>query len=520
MNRKGLLTIGMGLALFAAAATAVNVVALPFARTLYGYGAAIQWIVCALAATLFLAVGARLQGADMERLERAERVARPAFLAALLALHLLLGYLMEYTPSGDNHMLFESSRLLAAQGNFGGKDYGLYLARFSNQWGSVMLLTGYFKLLMALGVTELFYPCALLQALLYLLATNALLSIARRLRGVRGELMLLLMLALCLPVYLAASVIYTDTFSLPFMVLTLDLALRVPQQSTRRGQIICAALCGLCAFIGCQIKMTVAVVVIAAVIVWLLSMRPARAALCALLTVGILMGGTQAVHSAMLRDVLDPAVVAQQHTPAIHWVMMSIPTSDNPYGGFSGDYGITWGMMDAGASHEEVMASIYTRMKDRIYSLRYPSRLVPALLRKNAASQGDGTFGMTEMLDDKPVRENAVSSFVLEGRARYGLYMGVCSGIWSAHLLLIVLSLGLDLKERDLRAALPAIAHLGMLMFLMLWEARGRYMFCDLPVALLLSMGGAVRARELAAGWKEGRLCKALTRIAGKPFVR
>ena len=50
MNRKGLLTIGMGLALFAAAATAVNVLALPFARTLYGYGAAIQWIVCALAA--------------------------------------------------------------------------------------------------------------------------------------------------------------------------------------------------------------------------------------------------------------------------------------------------------------------------------------------------------------------------------------------------------------------------------------------------------------------------------------
>ena len=49
MNRKGLLTIGMGLALFAAAATAVNVVALPFARTLYGYGAAIQWIICALA---------------------------------------------------------------------------------------------------------------------------------------------------------------------------------------------------------------------------------------------------------------------------------------------------------------------------------------------------------------------------------------------------------------------------------------------------------------------------------------
>ena len=222
----------------------------------------------------------------------------------------------------------------------------------------------------------------------------------------------------------------------------------------------------------------------------------------------------------MENEVLDPAVVAQNNTPTIHWIMMSIPTPDNPYGGFSGDYGITWGMQEAGASREEVMASSYSRMKDRIYSLRYPSRLIPAMLRKNAASQGDGTFGMTEMLDDGPVRENAVSSFVLEGRRFYGLYMGVCSGIWSAHLLLIALSLWLDMKQRDLRAAIPAVALLGMLMFLMLWEARGRYMFSFVPVALLLSMGGAARARTLGQALKEGRLCKALTRTAGRWMAR
>lgn len=520
MNRKRLLTLGMGLALFAAAATAVNVILLPYARACYEYGAAVQGIVCALAAALFLLMGARMEDAGMERLSHIERVARLAFLLALLAVHLLLGYLMEYTPMGDNHMLYEGSRMLASQGNFDGADYGLYLARFSNQWGAVLMLTGFFRALMALGVTNLFYPCVLLEALLYLLAMNALLMIARRLRGVRGELMLLAMLALCLPLYLAASVLYTDTFSLPFVVFALDFALRVPQAKTRRGQLGCAALCGLLAFIGGQIKMTVAIVVIAAMIVWALSMRPARAALCALLAAGILAGGTQAVHVYMENEVLDPAVVAQNNTPTIHWIMMSIPTPDNPYGGFSGDYGITWGMQEAGASREEVMASIYSRMKDRIYSLRYPSRLIPALLRKNVASQGDGTFGMTEMLDDGPVRENAVSSFVLEGRRFYGLYMGVCSGIWSAHLLLIALSLWLDMKQRDLRAAIPAVALLGMLMFLMLWESRGRYMFSFVPVALLLSMGGAARARTLGQALKEGRLCKALTRTAGRRMAR
>ena len=113
--KKRLLTIGMGLALLAAAATAVNVILLPYARACYGYGAAIQGIVCVLAAALFLFVGARMEGAGMERLSRIERVARPAFLLALFAVHQLLGYLMEYTPMGDNHMLYDGSQMLSIQ---------------------------------------------------------------------------------------------------------------------------------------------------------------------------------------------------------------------------------------------------------------------------------------------------------------------------------------------------------------------------------------------------------------------
>lgn len=73
----------------------------------------------------------------------------------------------------------------------------------------------------------------------------------------------------------------------------------------------------------------------------------------------------------MKYEVLDPAMVEQHHTPTIHWIMMSIPTGDNPYGGATGDYGITWGMMEDGASRTDIMDSIYTRMKDRIYALRY-----------------------------------------------------------------------------------------------------------------------------------------------------
>ena len=53
-----------------------------------------------------------------------------------------------------------------------------------------------------------------------------------------------------------------------------------------------------------------------------------------------------------------------------------------------------------------------------------------------------------------------------------------------------------DIRRRDLRAALPCIALFGMMLFLMLWEARGRYIFSFVPVMLLLgalAMAGKAR---------------------------
>ena len=278
------------------------------------------------------------------------------------------------------------------------------------------MLTAFYKLLFALGVTQTFYPLVLVQAVLYVFSTRATLRIARRLSGAKGELMTLLMLACCLPMYVAAAVLYTDTFSVPFIMMALDLALRIKDAKSRGMQLALSAACGAVVLIGCQIKMTVLIALMAAVIVWLLEMKPGRAILCTALCAAIIAGGTTAVQRHMKNEVLDPEMVAQHHAPAIHWVAMSIPSGSNPYGGYnSGDYAITWGMMEEGATHEEVMASIYSRIKDKIYTLRYPNRLISAALHKDSAFMGDGTYGMTEMLDDGPVRENVVSSFVLEG---------------------------------------------------------------------------------------------------------
>lgn len=488
ISRQTLLLAGMGLFLFAAAAALVNVLLFPYAREYHQYAALPVFAAFFLATCFFALLGRALCGAREEQLLRVRRIAVPAYLTTLFVLHILLGYLMEYVPAGDNFMLYNASQLLAIDGHFERyPDFGLYLARFSNQWGFVMMLTLFWKLLTLLGIQARFMALVLVQAVLYAVGVLSALGIIRRLRGVRGELMLLVMLALCFPMYLAAAVLYTDTFSLPFVLLALNLALRIPKAKSAKKQLLLSLACGLVTLIGGQIKMTVAIVLIAAVICFFLTMKPIRAALCGGLCVLMLTLGTTAVHQAMLGPVIDPAVYAQQNTPTIHWIMMSIPTGNNPYGNATGDYGVTWGMMDEGASHEEVMDSIYTRMKDRIYTLRYPNRLLAAMMRKNAAAMGDGTFGMSEMLDDNPVRENAISSFVLSGRPHYALYSAVCTGIFLSHLLLAVVGCARDIKMRDMRAATLYIAAFGVMLFLLIWEARSRYFFNFVPVFLMLS---------------------------------
>lgn len=499
--RDALLRTGMGCFLFAAGVTAANVLLLPYARECYGFGAAGELAAFALSLCALIALGVALRRMPEEALARAARVAAPAFVAALFALHLLLGYWMAYTPMGDNAMLIGASRMLAETGSLDGNpDYGLYLSRFSNQWGFLLILSGLFKGLTAVGLGGTLFPLVVLQAALIAAGLFAALSIARELGGARGEWALMGSLLCCPPMALAAAVLYTDTFSMPFVLLTLRFALRAQRAQTTKGCLKNALACALLAVVGGQIKPTVFIALIAAGIVWLLSMHPKRALIAVTLCACLAAGTTLGVKRFMLGRVLDPAVYAQEHTPAIHWVMMSIPTGDNPYGGLNnGDYALTWGMMDDGATQEEVMVTILTRMKDRIYTLRYPNRLLRAAFRKNVAGMGDGTFGMTEMLDDGPVRENAVSSFVLEGRPHYIAYSALCTGMLMAHMALAAAGCLRDIRRRDLRAAMLMVAMFGMMLFLMLWEARGRYAFAFSPVLLLLSARGQAAAADALA---------------------
>ena len=160
--REKLLKTGMGCFVFASGVGVANTLLLPYARAHFGYPVWGTWAAYAAALLLFCLAGRAVSVLEDEKAARLARVIAPTFIACLFAAHLLMGYLLEYTPAGDNFMLYNGSQMLAADGNFDRyTDFYLYLSRYSNQWGFMLMLTGFYKLLFALGVTQTFFPLAL-----------------------------------------------------------------------------------------------------------------------------------------------------------------------------------------------------------------------------------------------------------------------------------------------------------------------------------------------------------------------
>ena len=235
----------------------------------------------------------------------------------------------------------------------------------------------------------------------------------------------------------------------------------------------------------------------AAAVVWLLTLPPKRAAACIAIPLVIFSVGLKAFNFSVAHRVFDPAKASENQIPLLHWVMMSLPTDDNYYGSSrEDDYAYTFGLIGSGASEEEIMQSIYDRLGERLASFRSFKDVFSGVLRKNANYMGDGTFGMTEMLDDSPLRANILSEFVLYDGAYYSLYANLCGGIWFAHLAISALVCLKDIKKRRFELAIPIVAFLGLMIFEMLWEARSRYVFNFSPLILLISACGLTRSPE------------------------
>lgn len=441
-----------------------------------------------------------------------------AFVLAGLAVWLLvLGRAVRFFPGWDAGQVERSAFALAHHGS-GSVDLG-WLEVYPNNLFLLGVMTRWFELCDLLGVENAAHAVVLLNIVTLLLTLVITVAAARRwggavLAGVVGVLAVL---------FVATSpwigVAYSDTIGMLFPVTLFWFFLLARDARTWWQRSLCWVGIGLIWQWGVEIKPTVifAFLAVAALALWslLTSLREdeertaragrlVRSVVVGLAATALGAGLAQASVAALARPlgIVPAANGVEQAAPATHFMKMgaargALSNREHPLGKY------TWG----GYNHYDVVDMREVAPEDRLrhgwegYVERVrdfgPAGYALFLHEKANWTFGDGTFhaygegtmalpGQDRDFTD-PLSELMRTVWVPEGE-HYPLTSIGWQAIWLVVLVLVAVPVAwrrrglLDLESTVLRVALA-----GLLVFLLFFETRPRYLYLYLPFFLLLA---------------------------------
>lgn len=483
---EGLLLLGMALMIPCYLFTAGNALLAPF--TLYDRNRAVLVVLTALCVGGLLWL---LRKVDRHEAFFARHEKRVLFAVALgyLLIQMAMAVALRYTPTTDTARCHNAATLLAETGTFAGDEASfIYFTRYPFNLGLVYVLAGIFEFFGALGIADRFLPAVLVNSLLFTMGMLCAARIARRIGGVRAQTRLLILFGSCLPMLYCTTELYTDAFALAFPTMTIYLAMKLAEATTRRGRIGFAALFALCAFIGAQIRFTCVVAVIACMIAFLFYKRGRVLALAAVMLAAAFAGGG-ALMDAQTHRHLSAEDIEKNELPRLHHIVMGLPVQvDEGYGQYGDGRWLVFST--SFEDPQERKEALLEEVIDRIYYLRYPNRLIHMMSRKLLCTFGNGTFILNEMIQgDNPQVDHPIKWVLFESGGGYRVYYHLTTALFVAQMLLACAACAQAVARRDSRAAAVFIALLGMFLVLCIWEASGRYFF---SYQMLLLVAGAL----------------------------
>ena len=430
-----------------------------------------------------LAMGAAACAAALRygaRERNAPRFTVPALLALYFTAALFFGFAMrvQLITNWDYGVVLDAAVRYVTSGEMPGE----YFARFPNNAPLYVLLTVWLGAAHALGVTDLVGATIVLSALAVTASQGFLYLTARRLWGARWALFALLGGMLTYGMLAYVPIAYTDTLSMPFPVCGAWLWLcardALAQRRWKRGAAFAAA-CGAVLAPGAQIKVTCAVLLAAVCIDALLLLRGRAKAACGTavlaFTVCYLLAGAAVDASPAL-----PETDADDAVPYMHWVMMGL----SGVGGYNNDdYELTL----SGGTAEGMRAVDEAEIARRLETMG-AAGFLRHLADKLSYIFGDGTFYSGMKLRQAPERLNLLHRLCLFEFRGFALLEYPVTGL---HLAGVALA-GFAALRRRREAGFLMTAAFGLGLFLLVWEARSRYLVNFLPILILCAVCGLV----------------------------
>ena len=449
----------------------------------YYYGYKAGWLLLCTALALGALLGVwRLIKRFEPALVRHARAVTAVFLVVMTIAQMVLGLRLRYAPVFDIDAIFGGAVQWVETGSF--PSYYDYYYTFFNNFGGLRFMYWILRLADALGIHDWYLAATAANCALSLLTMFITGQAAKKLLGVRGQMMAYALFALSPPFWFIAPAFYTDALSMPFPILTCWLWLAARERPRRRDRLILYVLMGLSASLGAQIKATVLIALIAILLDGILRGQWKRTAALGLIATLILLAGQAGLDRDIYRH-LDRDTAEQRRTPLLQWVMMGL----GGVGMYDPDaYAFTQSFTDREAQDLALKGEIARRIADL-----GPKGVVKLLTLKGNILFGDGTYGLSDCLGGTALTESRLRQWVLPGGTYNGIYKHICTGVlFALYILLIAAGLRDAFCGGDMLSMLvPRLAVFGLLLFLLMWEARWRYFSNFIPLIFLCALPGS-----------------------------
>ena len=424
-------------------------------------------------------------------LEKREKWILFGFLGIMLILQIVAGYYMEITPQWDFGNVYQAAVEWAETGDF--PSYKEYFYYFNNNLGELGILTLLFKIARFFGIHNYNMTATAVNAVLNTAMMFFVYQVCKKLISVKNGFFVLFIFMVSLPSYFGASVFYTDVFSMLYPVMILYLYLRLREASGWRKKLIDCVLIAVAAWIGSEVKFTVMILVVAAVVDMLL--RCEWKNLCCVL--GCIVAAFLLCNTAYQADIyhyhLERETADQMNTPLLHWVMMSLQGD----GGYNAeDYDFTRSFTDTKQRDKAIRGRISQRISDMgAKGLRELAE------RKAEKCFSDGTYDYGTFFSHGLVRKCFLDDYICYDGKHYETYRKLCTGVFFGFFVLMTvggcLSAVLLIRNRKekvaeniLRGFIPELTVFGLMLFLLIWETSPRYIVNLIPMIYISAAVG------------------------------
>ncbi len=411
----------------------------------------------------------------------------------MFVIQLFVGYELRANAINDLSRIDDYSYDFAVNGNFDliqqhyskGK---VYLVKYPNNIALTLLLSFLYKITYSLlGCVPKILP-VVLNCVAINLSVLFTVFTAKKLFGNKQSLLALVLCMLFAPYYTYTPFYYTDSLSMPFLIGGVYLFVSAIKSENKYKKYALLLAFGGVVFLGFKMKATVIFALICGLVYVLLKFDIKRVATISLaVIVGFSTVGAVYTTCVNSLNLYTKEQSYESEYPYTHWVMMGL----KGVGRYNrADSRYTMSFKNKDKKQKANIREIENRVEE------YGAvGLISHTAKKAVWIWEDGTYFISHHIE-KPVERNGIHSFVLtEGDNHYIFNIYSCGFQLFLIFMMILSAFKSCIKPKVDKTILLKGLLFSILIFLLIWEARSRYLYNFTPVFILLAVDGLASSK-------------------------